>query len=140
MDGDDAVLRQEPLLLKLFLDVVKRIAVLGEDDYFFIRILGKELSQEISQPAQLAVLLLLNESFGICKQHSQGLDLVGAFRVYSLSLPSLNVTLNQLAIVVFHHFVAIVILQQTLDFGAAPVSVVLKPANRAVLNDTVDPP
>src|SRR5947209_20263013 len=110
MDGDNTVLRQEPLLLKLFLDVVKRIAVHSEDDYFFIRILGKELSQEISQPAQLAVLLLLNESFSIGKQHSQGLDLVGAFRIHSLTLPSLNVTLNQLAIFVFHHFAAIVIL------------------------------
>lgn len=34
MDGDDAVLRQEPLLLQLLLDVVERIAVLSEDDYF----------------------------------------------------------------------------------------------------------
>src|SRR5688572_33187282 len=109
MDGDNTVLRQEPLLLKLFLDVVKRIAVLSEDDYFFIRILGKELSQEISQPAQLAVLFLLNEPFSIGEQHSQCLDFIGAFRVYSLTLSSLNVTLDQLAIFVFHHFAAIVI-------------------------------
>src|SRR5215204_6414717 len=110
MDGDNTVLRQEPLPLELLLDVIKRIAILSEDDYFFIRILSKELSQEISQPAQLAVLLLLNEPFSIGKQHSQCFDLIGAFRVYSLTLPSLNVTLNQLAIFVFHHFAAIVIL------------------------------
>ena len=76
MDDDDALRRQVPLLLQVLLEVVQRVAILGEDDYFFGGVLREQLLQKILQVAQLAVLATLDKVLRQRKQVPKRFDFV----------------------------------------------------------------